>query len=126
MKRFFIGAALLSVLLLGGILITGKLSSQFAPMAENLHRAAQAAGEGQWQQARGLAREVQRQWQQRWNPFAVVFDHEPMEQIDGQFARLEVYAQAENTIAFSALCARLSWELSSLGEEQKITWWNFL
>ena len=112
MKRFFIGAALLSVLLLGGILITGKLSTQFAPMAENLHRAAQAAGEGQWQQ--------------RWNPFAVVFDHEPMEQIDGQFARLEVYAQAENTIAFSALCARLSRELSSLGEEQKITWWNFL
>lgn len=125
MKRFLIGVALLAVLLLCGVLSTIDLSQSFEPMAEQLQRASRAALDENWQDAQALTQMVQQQWLGHWTFTAVFSDHEPMEQIDGLFAQLEVYSEKEQT-TYAALCARLAQELTDLGEDHIFTWWNLL
>lgn len=126
MKRGVIGAALLAALLCGGMLSSRSMTRSFAPMEALLEQASQAARAGSWEQAQILTEQAQQQWDSRWKATAVFADHEPMEQIDALFARLEVYAGCRAATAYAALCADLQRQLSSLGDAHGLTWWNLL
>ena len=126
MKRFVIGTVLLILLLLGGILTARILHADFEPMVQELRQAAQEAGKGNWSHADRFYRLAHKKWQYSWKLTAVFTDHSPMEQIDGLFARLEVYRQARSAPSFRALCLQLAQEISELGEDHRPTWWNFL
>lgn len=126
MKRFLIGAALLASLFLGGLLISFTFGRTFEPMADGLVLASQAARDENWPQARELTRHIRQQWSSRWGLTAVFSDHEPMEQVEGLFAQLEIYGSKRQGPAFAALCEKLAQMLTDLGEEHIFTWWNFL
>lgn len=126
MRRGILGAALLSALLFAGILSSRNLSRTFLPMEEVLQQAALAAQKEDWQAAEILTRQVYRQWEHCRGSTAVFTDHAPLQQIDGIFARLEIYGRAGNSTAYAALCARLAQELSDLGIEQALSWQNLL
>ena len=126
MKRFVIGAALLLLLLLGGIFTTGILHRDFEPMALELRQAAREAEAGNWPQAHRFSRLAREKWEASWKRTAAFTDHGPMEQIDGLFTQLEVHREAGSTATFSAICLQLALEISELGEDHRLTWWNFL
>ena len=126
MKRFFIGIVLLVLLFLGGHLTARVLHADFEPIALELRQASREALEGDRILADRLSRLARERWEAGWKRTAVFADHGPMEQIDGLFAQLEVYRDTGNTAAFSAICLRLALEISELGEDHRLSWWNFL
>ena len=126
MKRFFIGVMLLVLLFLGGLLTAGVLHADFEPIAAQLRQASREAEAGNRAQADLLSRLAREKWEACWKRTAVFTDHGPMEQIDGLFAQLEVYRNEGNRAAFSAICLRLALEISELGEDHRLNWWNFL
>ena len=126
MKRFFIGVMLLVLLFLGGLLTAGVLHADFEPIAAQLRQASREAEAGNRAQADLLSRLAREKWEASWKRTAVFTDHGPMEQIDGLFAQLEVYRNEGNRAAFSAICLRLALEISELGEDHRLNWWNFL
>ena len=63
MKRMWIGAAILAVLLAAGLLVGQVMEDRTAPGAEKLHQAAEFARAENWEQAIELAVEVQTEWE---------------------------------------------------------------
>lgn len=126
MKRLYIGIVLLAVLLVLGTCLTAAFSTLHDPLSARLSQAAEAAAAGDLPQAVALATEARGDWE-RWRRFtASVSDHEPLEQIDGLFARLAVLAQMEQPAEFAATCAEISRLTAAMADSQRLTWWDFL
>ena len=126
MKRSWIGAGLLLLLLLGGILSTRAMDRIHGPMAQELKAAGEQALSGNWEEAIALSREVSRSWQRSEILRACFSDHAPMEQIDADLAVLEVYRDARDPEAFGALCIAIAEKIAALGQAQKLLVHNFL
>lgn len=125
MKRLYIGIVLLVVLLVLGITITIAFAAVHDPLSQQLLQASRVA-EDNPAQAAALAAEAKLQWEQ-WRRFtAAVSDHEPLEQIDAQFARLAVFARLDQPAEFAATCAEISRLLSAMADSQQIAWWDLL
>lgn len=126
MSRTLVGAALLLVLLAGGILSALWMARDTGEIGDLLEDAAASVLEGQWQQAREEAERARRLWERKRNPGAALADHGPMEQVDSGFALLRFYAETGEQRLFAALCIDLEMRLEALEEAQKISWWNIL
>lgn len=126
MKRLWIGAVLLLVLLGVGIGTALGMEYIHEPVSRDLEQAAQAAQQGDWQQAELLYRRAKDSWERSWRLTATVADHTPMENIDSLFAELEVYAQEQEDVHFAACCAQLSRQTRAVGEAHSMNWWNLL
>ncbi len=126
MKRGWIGAGLLAVLLVISLLVTGSMGRTYQKIAEELESAARAAGAGQWVAAAEDAVDAYKDWQDRWHFSAAFADHEPMEQIDSQFAQLWPYLAARDVISFSAACRGLARQVEAVGDAHGLDWWNLL
>ena len=115
MKRTWIGAALLALLLAAGILVGEVMDHRISPGAEQLRQAAEYARRGEWEQAEELADGVRADWTQtRWLA-EILATHENLEQIEVSFAQLDSYARVDGA-AYSALCDTLSSQLEALGK----------
>lgn len=126
MKRGWVGAAVLLVLLAAGILSARWLSDRLQPMGAAMAEAAESVMEDDWDTARALTQHTMERWQRNWHMTAVFADHAPMEKIDAMFARLAVYGKERNRAAYGALCAELSRDLEALGDDHLPSWWNIL
>lgn len=126
MKRGWVGAAVLLVLLAAGILSARWLSDRLQPMGAAMAEAAESVMEDDWDTARALTQHTMEKWQRNWHMTAVFADHAPMEEIDAMFARLAVYGKEQNRAAYGALCAELSRDLEALGDDHLPSWWNIL
>jgi len=126
MKRGWIGAALLLVLLAGGIWSVMLLTRQHSPMERQMEQAAAYALAMDWEKAEALTGSVRAAWENAWHSTAAFADHDPMEAIDGLFAQLEVYAEVEEAPSYAAVCAELSRQLAAMGEAHVPNWWNLL
>ena len=124
MKRSILGLIMLLVLLTAGIFTTSYMQSCHEGVLRPLEVAAEAAEAGNWQQAEDALRTAEEMWEQKWGITAALSDHEPMEKINDLFAQLEVYAQAQDSFAFRAVCARLGKALDAIGEAHSVAWWN--
>ena len=126
MKRLIIGTAVLLFLLILGLVLSISMENIFSPIMDDLDSAATAAAQGEWAQARQLAEKAQARWQ-RYHPLTAAFsDHAPMEELDGLFARLEVYAHQQAQTAFCAVCGHLSTLAEEVVENHRLRWWTFL
>ncbi len=125
-RRFWLGVALLAVLLVLGLLTTWYMAGANEPVALQLEQAAQAALEGDLQEGVALTRAARDQWERHRSIAAVAADHEPMEEIDSLFAQVEAYGRAGAVPEFAAYCARLSKLVEAVGEAHGLTWWNLL
>lgn len=125
MKRIWFGAALLAVLLILGFGSSALMERSHLTQAEELNHAAALALSGNWTDA-GLAYSGARDhWNQRRSIIAGLCDHGPMDQIEGLFAQLEVYALSQDTVSFSSSCVYLARQLEALGKSHSLNLQNF-
>ncbi len=125
MRRCWIGLALLLVLLAGAALVTWSMARIHEPIADALESASRLALDGDLAQARALAAEAAQDWAQGTAFRGCFADHAPMEEADGGFAELAVYADAGETAEFAAACARLSRQVAAMAQAHSLRVWNF-
>lgn len=126
MKRSKIGLWFLIGLLVIGAASSLAMVRLTEPLGQSMESAANAALREDWLVAEILASSARNRWEKYWNFCAIFADHAPMENINGLFAQLEVYAKSRDPQNFAAVCAQLSEDIRSIGEAHSLTWWNLL
>ena len=126
MKRLYIGAALLAVMLAAGICLTVAFTAIHEPLSSRLQEAQEAAVAGDWEKAADLTEQARQKWEEFRHFTAAVADHEPLEEMDSLFARLEVLCRLREEDEFAADCAQLARLADAMAESQRINWWNLL
>ena len=126
MKRTWIGAGLLVILLLLGIGSTLSMEKIHEPIARQLEGASEAAISGHWQEARILTAGARVRWEQHREFVACISNHEALEAADAQFARLDVLEQRQESAAFAAACAELSAMFDALADVQDLSLQNLM
>lgn len=126
MKRSWIGFALLIVMLLGGILATRKMGRIHDPIERQLQQAAQYALDNNWESAETAFREAENSWKREEHFRSCFADHNPVEEIDGNFELLAVFCDTRERIAFAGGCRELARKVAAVGEAHEVVWWNLL
>ncbi len=126
MKRSWIGFALLIVMLLGGILVTRKMGKIHDPIESRLQQAAQYALDNNWESAEAAFREAEKSWKQQERFRSCFADHNPVEEIDGNFELLAVFCSTRERIGFAGGCRELARKVAAVGEAHELVWWNLL
>lgn len=126
MTRGILGILLLLVLLAGGLFVQWTMATLQEPITGELTQAAQAGARGDWDTARLHQETAQRGWRKAWRLTAAFADHQPMEDADGLFARLGVYAAGEEEAEFAACCRELARRVQAISDAHRLTWWNLL
>ena len=126
MGRFWLGICLLAAFLVLGLWVTYSMDTLHQPISQTLEEAAAQSLAGDLDAGIAQAQQARRAWDSHWHGSASVADHAPMDEIDGLFAQMEVYAQAGRSVDFAAYCARLSQLISAMGEAHSPGWWNVL
>lgn len=124
MKRSWMGAGLLLVLLIGGLLVTYFMAKIHDPIARDLKASGEQALSGNWAQAEELSRKAARSWEETELFRACFADHGPMEEIDACFAQLEIYLRMKEETAFAAACAETARKAEAMGEAHGLVWEN--
>ena len=126
MKRIWIGLGLLIALLAAGIWVAESMEDIHNPCASDLRRASALALEEDWSKAEALTKRARDSWEKKWHTTASFADHEPMDEIDGMFAELKVYAKVKDEVAYSGTCAHLAELMEAMGHAHAFNWWNLL
>lgn len=126
MKRSWIGFVLLLVLLAGCILVTMAMTRIHAPIEADLKQAAECAILGDWVHTGKFYRDAEANWT-KWEHFRACFaDHNPVEEIDAEFALLQIYCDARDEVAFAGGCLSLARKVAAVGEAHELVWWNLI
>lgn len=126
MKRIWIGAALLAIILAAGLWTGNRMEKIHTEVAQRLRLCAQAAQAGQWDRADELAREAKDRWEAEWDFTAALADHTLLDEIDGVFEQMEVCRKNRDSLRSAALCAKLAKMVDALQEAHRLNWRNFL
>lgn len=126
MKRIWFGVGLLVALLVLGILSSNFMERTHLTQAEDLNRAAELAASGNWPAAVDSYSAAKEAWDRKQFLIAALCKHEPIDQIEGLFAQLEVSAAARNSESFSSTCVYLARQLEALGKSHSLSLENLL
>ena len=126
MKRLWIGAALLLMLLAAGIFSTLAMGRFHHSLSHRLEAAASAALEEDWEQTREILHQCRSRWLRFQNCIAAAASHEPIEEIDSLYSQLDIYLIRRDSVGFALCCTALRHRTETLGEAQSINWWNLL
>ncbi len=126
MGKGWLGAGILAVFLILGILLSAAADKICLPTEELLEQAAERTLSGDFDGGIALGKEAQSQWQKQWNIIAAMADHEPMDEVDALFAEMEVYARADEQPHFAACCKQLARRIRSFADVHRFIWWNVL
>ena len=126
MKRFWLGVAILLILLLAGIGSTIFMARFHSDITQDLEKASQAVTAGNWTAALELADQAEARWERGKRAAAAFADHEPLEQMDDVFAQLRLYGRLRLTADYAAACTHLAELARALGESHSLFWWNLL
>lgn len=126
MKRSWFGFFLLLVLLTGGILSASSMISLHKSVEADLIQAAELSLHGDWQQAGDLFRQARKDWEKQEKFRSCFADHNPVEQIDAEFAALTVLCAGKDTLSFAAGCSSLARQVAAVGEAHGLNWKNLL
>ena len=124
MNRIWFGAALLAALLVLGIGSAALMEDTHLSQVSQLNRAADLAISGNWKGAASVFEDARANWDKRSAIIAGLTDHEPMDQIEGCFAQLEVFAQMQDTVSFCSSCRYLAKQLEALGKSHSFNLQN--
>lgn len=116
MKRIWFGVALLALMLALGLGSSALMKKTWQKQSENLNHAASFAVEGDWATARTLQQEAKAEWEKKQLLVAALCRHEPIDEIEGLFAQLDVFSETRRAVSFSSTCVYLSRQLDSLGQ----------
>lgn len=126
MNRFWIGVGLLLALLGVSLWSMFAMNHAHGEISDILTQSAEAAQNGDWEQADRLVQSARGQWEDNWNLSAAMCDHTALDEIDSIFAQAEVYSQNQVTNDFAAACAQLSKLIEALKEGHTLSLWNLL
>ena len=122
MKRSWMGLGLLLVLLALSLLVTWAMAKVHDPIARDLITAGEYSLAGDWARAEALSRQAEENWEKHTLFRACFADHNPMEEIDACFARLEIYARRREETAFAAECGEIARKAKAMGEAHGLKW----
>ena len=126
MRHLWIGVLILILLLALGLVISLRMGVIHTPIAEDLAAAAEAALSDDWDTAMTCVRSASARWE-KYRRFTAAFaDHNPMDELDGLFAELEVYAKEREMPHFASTCTRLNHLANAMAESHMLYWWNLL
>lgn len=125
-KRFWFGVILLLVLISVGIFSVVFMDRVCSPVADTLLLAQTLALEGDLSQAVPLAQQAKVQWDARRNLLAVLADHAPMDDMEQQFAELDVYGKQDDATHFAACCGTLAILCRAMVDAHAPAWQNLL
>ena len=126
MKHLWIGVLILALLLTLGLVISLRMGAIHTPIAENLGAAAEAALADDWDTALFCVQSASSRWEKHRRFTAAFADHNPMDELDGLFAELQIYAQEREMPHFASTCARLNHMAKAMAECHMLYWWNLL
>ena len=124
-RRFYLGVAILLALLVLGIFSGIWVNQASQQVVHCLAQAEESVRNGNPSEALVYSQQAQMLWDSTWNRVAVVADHTSMDEIDGLFAQMAYYAQADVSL-FGAGCARVRELVSAVSDGHQFTWWNLL
>lgn len=125
-KRFFFGLGILVLFLVLGLLASWGMQRMTEPVSQLLEQAADAILSGDTEQGKVLARKAEKCWRSAWRKMALTADHSPMDEIDGLFAQIHFYAQADEGEQLGACCTRVAELVEAISEAHALTGWNIL
>ena len=126
MRRSWMGAGLLVLLLAGGLLVTFFMGKIHDPIARDLTTAGEFALAGDWEQAEVLFQKAEDSWEETALMRACFADHNPMEEIDACFGQLKIYLWMKEETAFAAACAETARKAKAMGDAHGLVWENVL
>ena len=126
MKHFWLGMGILLFFLISGLVTTVSFDRIHQPLGEELEKAAEAALEGEWEEAVFFANAATSRWEKYRSITAAIADHAPLEEMDAAFEILHTYTELGWWGEFAALCAQLSQMSDAMAESQAFLWWNLL
>lgn len=126
MKRIWIGAALLAIILVAGLWTGKRMEQTHTQVARQLRLCAEAAQAGQWDRADALARDAKDRWDEEWDFAAALVDHTVLDEIDNAFEQLRVFLDDRDPLWGAVLCAELAQMVETIQEAHQVTWRNLL
>lgn len=126
MKKGWLGVGLLAVFLAAGLALSFWMDKTHLPGSQLLQQAAEVTLQGDLEQGITLARRAEALWENSREATATVADHGPMEEIDGLFRELWVYAQMQETPHFAATSAELALKIRAVADAHRISWSSLL
>lgn len=126
MARGWLGAGILAVILVLGLVTAYAMDNAHLSTGELLEEAADKALNGDFEQGVLLGMEAKFRWDRQWNGTAALADHSPMDDVDALFGEMEIYARAKEEPHFAACCQELSQRLQAIAGAHKFSWWNIL
>ena len=124
-RRFYLGVAILVVLLVLGIGSAALMEDTHLSQAAQLDRAMELAMSGNWSGAASALGEAHAGGDKRSAIIAGLTDHEPMDQIEGCFAQLQVFLGMNDAASFCGSCRYLAKQLEALGKSHSLNLQNF-
>lgn len=126
MKRIRFGAVLLITLLVLGFWSGNFMERTHFSQVEQLNRAAELALEGNWAAAQQRTGTARREWNKNRTLIAALTDHEPMDQVEGLFAQLDVFVRQQDAVSYSSTCLYLARQLEAMGKSHSLSLENLL
>ena len=126
MGRLWIGIGLLLALLAIGIGMLAGSGRFFQKLSDELERSCELALSGNWQAAGEKARQSQQKWDSLRRFFSAFTDHEPVEQMQNLFARLEIFYSQQMPVDFAVACQELAHLADAIRESHSLFWWSLL
>lgn len=124
MNRIVIGAALLVALLAVSLFSAWQMGHIQEPIAAWMDEASRQSLRGEMTAAAQSAAKAEAAWHSSRIFTAALADHQPMEDIEGLFARLSAY-ESEDKSEYAALCAEIARRIRAVAEAQELTLGSF-
>ncbi len=123
MRRSWIGAALLVILLGASLLSDWNITRCHTPISRDLTNASRSALENDWSAASQLSHQAMDRWK-RCQPFRAALGNQgAMEDVDSLLARLEICLDTQDPQT-AALCAEIAQRITDL--HPLGAWWDLL
>ena len=123
MNRVVIGVVLLAALLAAALFSAWQMGNIQQPIADRMEEASRQSLRGESAAAETAAR-AEAAWHSSRVFTAALADHQPMEDIEGLFARLHAY-ETEDRSEYAALCAEIARRIRAVAEAQELSLGSF-
>lgn len=126
MKRLWIAAGLLALLLAASLTNAWYAQKLTGDMGERLRQAQTLTGQGDWDRAEALTRQVYEDWQSHHFYFHTLMRHSDTDQVLRAFRQVLEYLQLQESDQYNAANADLVAQLELLAEMEQATVVNVL
>ena len=124
MNRVVIGVVLLAALLAASLFSAWQMGNIQEPIADRMEEASLQSLRGETDAAAETAARAEAAWHSSRVFTAALADHQPMEDIEGLFARLRAY-ESEDRSEYAALCAEIARRIRAVAEAQELSLGSF-